>query len=142
MARATRYTAKEFELGFRNLDALVANFYAGDAAVQEAMRDVVAEAANDIGALAAMLAPVDTGFMSDHVKERFTPSGLGFEVGWDAADFFEAGHAFYPFFQEFGTRFMPAQPSLGPAYDAIIPGFQERISEVATAALARTFAGS
>lgn len=139
--RASRYTALGFELGIRNLDALVANFYKADPVAQAAFREVVAETANDMGALTAMLAPVDKGFMSDHVKERITPSGLGFEVGWDAADFFEAGLAFYPFFQELGTRFHPAQPSLGPAYEELMPAFRERIATACRDAMARTIGG-
>lgn len=130
-----------FELGIQNLNGLVANFYAADAVAQDDMRTVVAETANDVGALTAMLSPVDRGFMSDHVREIISASGLGFEVGWDAADFFEAGLAFYPFFQEFGTRYMPAQPSLGPAWDTIRPQFQERIGDVCRDALARTIGG-
>jgi HK97 gp10 family phage protein len=134
-------SALRFELGIRNLDGLIANLYKIDPFMQDAFREAAVEAANDTAALTSMLAPVDTGFMSEHVAQHFTPSGFGFEVGWDAADFFEAGLAFYPFYQEFGTRKMSPQPSLGPAWDEIRPQYEATVSRLATQALARAMAG-
>lgn len=133
--------ALHFELGVRNLDALVANLYKVDGVMQDAFREAAEEAAHDTAALTSMLAPVDTGFMSEHVAVHFTPSGLGFEVGWDAADFFEAGLAFYPYYQEFGTQVMPAQPSLGPAWDEVRPAYEANLSRLATRALDRVMTG-
>jgi HK97 gp10 family phage protein len=140
-AAAGSYNALHFELGFRNLDAIVANFYKADAVAQEEFRNLAARYADEVAQLASFYSPYDTGFMSEHVHVRFTPSGLGFEVGWEAADFFEAGLAFYPFFQEFGTYKMQAQPSLGPAYREITPDYERAVSEAATAALARAMGG-
>lgn len=131
------YAALHFELGIRNLDGLVANLYRADEAMQDAFREAASEAAYDTSALTSMLAPVDKGFMSEHVAVHFTPSGLGFEVGWDAADFFEAGLDFYPYFQEFGTMLHPAQPSLGPAWDEVRPEYEANVSRLATLALER-----
>lgn len=128
-----------FELSYTNLDALVANFYAADEEIQQEFRDLVEATAYDLQDLTRFLAPKLTHYMSEHVHVRFTASKLGFEVGWDAADFFEAGFAFYPFFQEYGTRYLAAQPSLGPAYRQIIPGFKLRAGQVASRALKRSF---
>lgn len=72
--------------------------------------------------LTSELSPFDTGFMSSHVT--YTPLDTGwydFEVGWYDKDFRMAGHVFYPVYQEFGTMFHPAQPSLGPAWRALSP---------------------
>jgi HK97 gp10 family phage protein len=132
-----QYGAVHLELGVRSLAALSANFHAADLIMAEQMRMEVAQTARDVGDLTSLLSPKDTTFMSQHVHEWFTPSGLGFEVGWDVMDFVENGLAFYPYFQEFGTRYMAAQPSLGPAFDHIAPEFQRRISAIIATSIAR-----
>lgn len=142
MPNTSAYTAQGLELGVRNLDAIVANFYAADELAQAGFRAETRETAEELAALTSLYAPYDTGFMSEHVVIRYTPSGLGFEVGWDAADFFDAGLAFYPFFQEFGTYKMAAQPSLGPAWEEVYPDHIERIGNVARDALNRTITRS
>lgn len=136
---ATSYNSREYELGVRNLDALVANFYKADAQAQIEFRAAVQEAGHETRDLTEFLAPKDTWFMSEHVHVHFTPSGLGFDVGWNASDFIEADLAFYPVFQEFGTKHMAAQPSLGPAYEQMRPNFEKNIAQSCSRALARTF---
>lgn len=129
--------AIRLELGVRSLTAMAANFAKSDAQLQDEARELVRETAADIRTLAEMLAPKRTGFMADHLKEFFTPSGLGFEVGWDASDFISAGFAFYPVFQELGTRVMDAQPSIGPAAADRLPVFQERMADLIRASITR-----
>jgi HK97 gp10 family phage protein len=136
------YDGLHFELGIRGLQALASNFHASDERLQTEARQLVLETAGDIRTLAEMLAPKRTGFMAEHIKEFFTPSGLGFEVGWDAEDFYSAGFAFYPYFQEFGTRVMAAQPSIGPAADDRFPAFQQRMGDLLRQAMARAAGGS
>lgn len=111
------------ELSVRNTSAVISNFYRFDAEARDQVRALVARQGESLRSLTAQLAPVDTGYMRDHVRARFTAAGLGFEVGWDASDFLGTGRAFYPFFQEYGTRYMAAQPSLGPAWRAVEPRF-------------------
>lgn len=135
------YGATGLELGVRNLSAMVANMYKGDELAQRQFRELAHRYADEIATLASFYSPYDTGFMSEHVVKRFTPSGLGFEVGWAAADFYNAGLAFYPFFQEFGTRYMAAQPSLGPAYEQVRPEYVTAVGEALTDALIRSFGG-
>jgi len=139
---ASIYNALHFELGIRNLDALAVNFHHVDDVLQNEARQVVADTAADTVSLAFLLCPKRTQFMADHIKAWFTASGLGFEVGWDATDFIEAGFAFYPYFVEFGTRFMSAQPSLGPAWDQLQQQFRERMSCALGAAVQRLNEGS
>jgi HK97 gp10 family phage protein len=132
-----QYSALHFELGVRNLQALAANFHTFDTELQKDVRALVRETAQDTRDLTSVLAPKDTEFMADHVDWWLTNSELGFEVGWHVDDFVEAGLAFYPFFQEFGTRFMAAQPSLGPAWDANAPIFTERLTRLLRESVAR-----
>lgn len=126
-----------FELGVRNISALVANLHAADEEIQLALRAAAHSAAELLVEVVQQTCAVDTGFMRDHVRAWFTPSGLGFEVGWDAGEFFEAGLAFYPWFVEFGTRYMAAQPSLLPGYDYVVPIYQEDIADLVRLAIAR-----
>lgn len=131
------YDALHFELGVRNLQALAANFHAADEELQDDIRALVRETAQDTRDLTAVLAPKDTEFMADHVDWWLSESELGFEVGWHVDDFVEAGLAFYPYFQEFGTRIMQAQPSLGPAWDANAPIFEDRMTRLLRESVAR-----
>jgi HK97 gp10 family phage protein len=130
------YGGLQFELSTRDLTALVANFHKSDVWLQEQLRDLVRRSAEQLRDLVQQLAPYDTGFMHDHVRIYFTPSGFGFEVGWSADDFLSAGLAFYPWFQEFGTRVMMAQPSLGPASDTILPLYRDAVSELVVESIA------
>lgn len=54
---------------------------------------------------------IDTGNLKGSVKARFENSRLRAEVGWWDRD------DTYAVWQEFGTRRMPARPSLGPALE-------------------------
>lgn len=54
---------------------------------------------------------VDTGNLRGSVKARFENARLRAEVGWWDRD------DRYAVWQEFGTRRMPARPSLGPALE-------------------------
>lgn len=119
-----------FELGARNISALAANFRRSGLEFQAALKTLTRESARELHALAEQLAAKDTGFMADHLHEYISPNGYAFEVGWAAVDFIDAGFAFYPFFVEFGTRYMAAQPALGPAADQIFPRHRDRVSDL------------
>lgn len=111
------------DLGVRNTQAVAANFRAFDLTFQGEVREIVRETGEATKGLAFFLAPVDTGFLREHIRDVYGPEGLAFEVGWFEEDFTKAGLAFYPIFTEFGTRFAPAQPCLFPAYEEMRPGF-------------------
>lgn len=78
---------------------------------------------------AAELSPFDTGFMSSHVE--YTPESdlLAFTVGWHESDFEAAGFEPYYFYQEFGTKRMNAQPSLGPTAHQGLPDLEQDLRE-------------
>jgi HK97 gp10 family phage protein len=138
MASIGEYNGVTFELGIRNRQGLAANFHAADTAVTAAMRDLVTRTVSVFDSVWESLTPVDKGFMVEHRHIILTNGGLGFEAGWDAGEF---PRAFYPYFQEFGTSRMRAQPSLGPAYQYIAPQFAVDMSDVLRAAIARLSRG-
>lgn len=133
-----------FELGIRDASAMVANFRAADKILQREVRASVTASAEKTVRIMRRICPVDTGFMRAHISKHVSPGGLAFEVGWDASDFIGAGLAFYPFFVEYGTRFMRAQPTLRPAYAQAAPLFErdlraaiQRAADRAAAAAAK-----
>lgn len=132
----------KFELGIRDARAVVANFRAADEALQLEVRDAVRRMADRTRRIARRIVPVDTGYMREHIKTILSPSGLAFEVGWDASDFAGAGKPFYPFFVEYGTRFMAARPTLGPAYAEAAPQFEREIAQAIRRAVNRDRRGN
>lgn len=130
------YNGVQFELSVRQSSGLAANFHRADRGFDRAMQDVMARGAELIANVTEQLSPKDTLFMSRHVRIFKSASGLVIEVGWDASDFFAIGEAFYPYFQEFGTRKMAAQPSLGPAYDYANPIIRADASDTLRAVIA------
>lgn len=126
-----------FELSVRGLSGLVANLYAADPLVQSRVRTVNTRFGAAIRQRVADTCAYDTGFMSEHARDTYTPSGLTFEVGWDASDFFDAGKAFYPEYVEFGTVAMAAQPSLLPAFDEYSSAYEQAIGDEIRAAIDR-----
>jgi len=127
----------QLELSVRNESALAANFFALDAEIQVAFQLASTSAADLIRQVVQATCAVDTGFMRDHVRVWMSPTGLVWEVGWDAGDFFNAGLAFYPFFVEYGTRFMAAQPSLEPAYNYVVPIYLADVAALIRLAIER-----
>jgi HK97 gp10 family phage protein len=125
------------ELQVRNEQALVANFYAAERDIVTAMQLAVRNAADLVQQVVQLTCAIDTGFMRDHVRVYVSPGGLAWQVGWDASDFFAAGLAFYPWFVEFGTRYMAAQPSLGPAYEYVAPIYQAEVADLVGLAVER-----
>jgi hypothetical protein len=113
----------------RGRNAVVANLYAALPAVQRRVRAVVRRNSADVRSLAWDLCPKDTVRMANSLTEEFSPDGLVFSVFFDPQAFLEDGVDYYAPDLEFGTANSPAQPSLGPAYDAIAPHFQEDVGD-------------
>ncbi|MGW2260274.1 HK97-gp10 family putative phage morphogenesis protein [Streptomyces sp. NPDC001780] len=65
---------------------------------------------------------VDSGNLHGSVKARFENSRLRAEIGWWDRD------DRYAIWQEFGTRRMPANPSLGPALEEEKQHLPERLA--------------
>lgn len=126
-----------FELSVQGVEGLIANIYAADPLIKNAVRAVNQRAGKTIRERTQATCAYDTGFMAEHVKDAYTPSGLAFEVGWDATDFYEAGKPFYPEFVIFGTTKMPARPSLITAYDEYSVTYAGELGDAINGALTR-----
>lgn len=100
----------------RDQSAIVGNFRAYDRQLQINLRRTVTRNSNRMLELIRAYVAFDTGRMLRLAKVVKSPSGLVFEGGWLAADFFNEGEPFYPPYVELGTSRMSAQPSLLPAY--------------------------
>jgi hypothetical protein len=80
--------------------------------------------------------PWHPGYMRSHVHLRFTPTGFGFEVGWDEADTEAIGENFYFKFQELTGwtdeegDYHPPRPSLQPAYEFWRPEYQRAVAQM------------
>lgn len=120
-----------------NLRGLVANLFAADARAQKAVRSTVATYGNKQYRLSRELAPVDTGFLRASIRLRFSDDGLAYEVGVREKDYTDAGLPFYALYQEFGTRFMAAQPFIFPARDQIAPEFKRALGANVRGAIRR-----
>jgi HK97 gp10 family phage protein len=115
MAGTVKDFTPNFELGFRNYGAAVANLHSAFRSVRRDAVKAVEKVAEAVRAEAYRRAAYDTGFMREHIKKYISQGGLAYEVGWKASDFYGAGHPFYPFFLEYGTVNMAPRPALGPA---------------------------
>lgn len=120
-----------------NIRGLVANLFAADARAQKAIRRTVRTYGEKQFRLTRELAPVDTGFLRAHIRLRVSEDGLAYEVGLRDKDFTDAGLVNYGIFQEFGTRFMKAQPFIFPARDTIAPEFKSALGANVRAAIKR-----
>jgi HK97 gp10 family phage protein len=124
------------------LSALVANFYAADRDVKAAAQALVERSGDAMIEIAQTISPVDTGFMRDHIRKRVTEQGMAVSIGWESADFEEAGLQFYPPYVELGTMRMTAQPTIWPAYDEVAPQFEQELSDLCSAAIERRISRS
>jgi HK97 gp10 family phage protein len=127
-------------LGMEGLEARLAR---GGKKARAAILAVVGESASRMHQRTHDLCPKDTFYMSEHIRTDFSKGGFVFETGWDAKDFL--GHknpvtkqiirAFYPFYVEFGTRTMSAQPSLSIAYREEAPKYKAALERALRRAL-------
>ncbi|MCX4686764.1 HK97 gp10 family phage protein [Kitasatospora purpeofusca] len=101
------------------LDALVRQLKAMPEQLQDVMRRVVKESAADVQRETLLNVRRDTGKLQNDLATRYTDGGLRAEVGWfNRTDF-------YAWFNEVGTKSIPAKPALGPA----IEGERNRIRD-------------
>lgn len=137
MASGSTSIGMKLDLSQRNIAGVIARIYSADRECQAEMRAATRAAGEFCRSLTATYAPKDTGFMASRVKTVYSADELSFETGWDAADFANEGLPFYPPFQEFGTRFMAAQPSLTPAYRETQRYYTETVRAGVRSAIAR-----
>ena len=81
----------------------------------------VGASALEIQTKAKRAIPVDTGHARNTTIAEFDLGGCGAEIGTVAP---------YAPYIEYGTRFKLAQPYLEPAYNDVMPKFQERLAEI------------
>lgn len=137
MARGSSSIGLRLDLSQKSVSGTIARIYAADAACQAGIREATHSAGEFCKALTAYYARKRTGYMSQTVRTVYTPDGFSFETGWLASDFTSAGQPFYPPYQEFGTRFMPAQPSLYPAYKETQEYYREELRATIRETIAR-----
>lgn len=111
-----RARGNEIDLKVRNASAVIANVHRAVGGVDRELRPVVERVSQYVAAMTYRRAAVDTGFMREHIRRKITQKGLAFSVGWEADDFYGAGHPFYPPYVEFGTSRARAQPALLPSF--------------------------
>jgi HK97 gp10 family phage protein len=90
--------------------------------VKEALLRAVRESAEDVQRETLVNVRKDSGRLQRKLKIRYKAKGLRAEVGWFDQD------AYYAWFQEHGTRSIPARPALGPAIEAERHRIRERVS--------------
>ncbi len=93
---------------------------AGTTVVRKAQQ-AVRKSALDVSTIAAELAPVDTSFLKSSIGTDVAADGLSAVVGPSAS---------YGAHVEFGTRRMSPQPYMGPALDAVTPGFAAAMEQL------------
>lgn len=104
---------RRMTMSTRNIEAVKASLRQYGENAKARAKVVVKESADRLYAQVESLAPVDTGYMRDHIRKEFTPAGLGYQVGFRESDF---PGGFYPLYVIFGTRTMAARDFLfGPA---------------------------
>ena len=79
------------------------------------------KAALDIERGAKTRAPVDTGNLKNSISVTLGDAGLAAEIGPTAR---------YGIYLEYGTRHMSPRPYMGPAAEAVEPGFVEAIEQL------------
>jgi HK97 gp10 family phage protein len=117
------------DLGFRRINATVANFSRASAEAAPRLAATARRGAEAVEERARAICPVRTGRMQRLIRSVFTESGLIFETGWFAEDFFAEREPFYPIYVEWGTRFMAAQPTIGPAFASVTPLYQQWVRD-------------
>jgi hypothetical protein len=111
----------------------------GPAAERE-IRALLRQFAEEIRTRTQNLAPIDTGFMREHVEVRYSDDGLTAFIGWWTDVFLAAGLAPYFVYQELGFRHHSTgqfiqNPSLGPATRAVLPQYIRALAQAVQRAM-------
>lgn len=93
-------------LKVRGVSGMVANLHAAEKQAVEAVKASVRRMGEEQRSRTEQECPKRTGFMASKTRLDFSPEGLTYNVGYEAADFEGGGMAFYPQFVIFGTRYM------------------------------------
>ena len=106
---------------FSELEKLAADLGKAPAETTRKASRAVRKSALDIERLAKARVPVDTGNLKNSITTSTSASGLSAEIG---------PTAHYGIYVELGTRRMAPKPYLGPAVEAVEPGFIAAIEQV------------
>ena len=110
------------------LDKLRSDFSKGTDIVQEEVKEAMRVSVGQVQRTAQEMSPYDTGTLRRSITPRIENSGFTGIV------FQDLNQANYGPYQEYGTRFMRAQPFMGPAfevnYDFIIENFRKAMDSI------------
>lgn len=125
---------RPFKLSTGNMNDVIRRYERYPEKVLANVRREMAASMERCYATAASLCPYDkeerdSFHMIDVLRQKPYPSGLGYEVGFKASDFREAGQDFYPPYTEYGTSKMAAQPCIGPAREEERPRLRRALRE-------------
>lgn len=91
--------------------------------IREALRKAVKDAALEVKNDTLRDVPILSGNLLNSLEIRYADGGLRAKVGWFKDD------DYYARYVEFGTRGIPAKPSLGPAAEQERRRYVERIRD-------------
>jgi HK97 gp10 family phage protein len=98
---------------------IVSKYSEAQKGMREASRELLARAAQSHASIARQLAPVDTGYLRNHIA--VSESTRGFEV---------VSAAEYSTYVELGTVNSPAQPFFYPAFGSAVRQMREEARQV------------
>lgn len=90
--------------------------------------------------LARFYAPIDTGFLLQHIHAFIATQGFSFEVGYLEQEFLSAGKAPYFLFQELGFHHWASgafiqNAHLRPSFEIIAPEYEREVRQMLVDAL-------
>lgn len=112
-----------FSVDTSQLRTLSADLGRASGRIKRKAGQAIAKTALDVERIAKTRVPVDTGATRESITARIDRSALSATIG---------PTTYYAPFLEFGTRRMAARPFMGPALEAVKPGYvaaMERIAE-------------
>lgn len=107
--------------GFKGLDRMMSDFQRAESEIDRKAKYEVKRASAETTRLAQHHAPVDTGYLRRSIIMELLNNGF---IGYICA------YAHYAPYQEFGTRFMAAQPFMGPAVMKTRPEFMANMKKL------------
>ena len=106
------------KMEIKGLDETIGYLNAVDLKATKNVQDVIGNTAIAVRDEARSRAPISTGKLKKDIRVKTAQDKLSAEVTYMGKK-----RAFYGKFIEFGTRFMPARPFLGPAWEKLRPRF-------------------
>ncbi len=125
--------AGSWKLTVRDQQATIVNLQRIGEGVIEQVHGVVADAGEfTLGRAREIMLEMgifDTGHMYDVIQVRYSPEGLGFQVGWWPEDFTSHGLELYYIYVVLGTSKVGGRDPLTPAHDEMRDWIREQIKD-------------